>query len=220
MLHVKAGAKDSMWKIVQENRKLLMANYVQCSYLYELTPDPEMSAYHKYINTIASAQEKENLIQSTQSNVSYQDVDENTFETAAEMYTYLYSCPSQDLKNQLQFVEYLFTKASTQNILLALISTYNSQDRAVGKSSFKILTNIMKKLNLNQHETIQNIKEGKGLNVLQNDKNVLGLFNTSFLIFPFVFNDLLGSKKLLLVSNHPVHLIDEHGQWSPTALGN
>ena len=128
-----------MWKIVQENRKLLMANYVQCSYLYELTPDPEMSAYHKYINTIASAQEKENLIQSTQSNVSYKDVDENTFETAAEMYTYLYSCPSQDLKNQLQFVEYLFTKASTQNILLALISTYSSQ----GKSSFKILTNIM-----------------------------------------------------------------------------
>ena len=94
MLHVKAGAKDSMWKIVQENRKLLMANYVQCSYLYELTPDPEMSAYYKYINTIASAQEKENLIQSTQSNVSYKDVDENTFETAAEMYTYLYSCPS------------------------------------------------------------------------------------------------------------------------------
>ena len=68
--------------------------------------------------------------------------------------------------------------------------------------------------------TIQNITEGKGLNVLQNDKNVLGLFNTSFLIFPFVFNDLLGSKKLLLVSIHPVHLIDEHGQWSPTALGN
>ena len=106
------------------------------------------------------------------------------------MYTYLYSCPSQDLKNQLQFVEYLFTKASTQKILLALISTYKSQDRAVGKSSFRILTNIMKKLNLNQHETIQNITEGKGLNVLQNDKNVLGLFNTSFLIFPFLFNDL------------------------------
>ena len=63
LLHVKPSAKDSMWKIVQENRKLLMSNYVECSYLKVLTPDAQMSAYYKYINTIASAQKKENLIQ-------------------------------------------------------------------------------------------------------------------------------------------------------------
>ena len=116
-------------------------------------------------------------LSTTVTDVAYFDIPDESFKTAAEMYTYLNYNPPKLLK----FCEGLFKNSSPREILWALTSIIKVSQNAVKKSSRKILKNTLKVLNITQFEKIGNIAKGIGFSDLT-DSSVLGLLSkTNFL---------------------------------------
>jgi len=116
------------------------------------------------------------------------NVTNKTLETAVEMYTYLFFCPPNDI---ISFYKHLLNTGSAKDIVIALSKFLKISQNAVKESSYKIFLKYLATMNLKQHE-------------INDEEDIKSLL-----------------KEITIQSqatNHPVHVLEETGQVSSTAL--
>ena len=157
---------QEVWKAV---------NATRVSFLSKNPSPKERDPHQMNPNLIADTfvqnhiSEIENKLNVASDKMTYPDVSNETFQTAAEMFTYLNYRPPK----LLVFFEELFKKEKAENILLALSSIVKVSQNAEKESSRKILQNTLKVLKLNYLEKIDTLTRGLGLSDLA-DSTVLG----------------------------------------------
>ena len=102
------------------------------------------------IENITDAIEQSQSISFT---TEYENVTQETLETAGKMFTYLGFCPPDTHK----FYKDLFTEETPKNIILAMISMLKTTRNANRISSEQIFLNVAEKLKINNH--YRNIKD-------------------------------------------------------------
>ena len=183
MLHEKKENHAGIWKVVREVRKTFMFGNIdppQCQGpVGTLLPD-------NYINQIFDEVNERLGIEIR--TTSYEDITNETFETACKIFTYLNFCPPKIKSLYLN----LFLLDSPKNILFALTSMLKSSPNAAVKGiAEKTFVKVMERFNLLQHRKIR----------FENNTAIMQA------------NDINDNTY-----NHPVHIIDEDGEMSPTAL--
>ena len=104
----------------------------------------------------------------------YENVTQETFETAGKMFTYLGFCPPDTHK----FYKDLFTEESPRNIILATISMLKTTRNANRISSGQIFLNIAEKLKINNHyRNINDLTSGNCTTNCNEILKVLGKFH-------------------------------------------
>ena len=155
------------------------------------------------------------------SSLVYENVTIETVDVAAKMFLYLNFCPDAKF---LLFLEDLFKTASLQNMLLSLTSITKTSQNAVQKSSSLILNMLLEKFELCNFQMINDLNEvsngvldssycKKKLKDRSSGNNLSGVHHK--LLKDYVLDDF---TSLLKVTNHPVHIQDDDGELSPTAL--
>ena len=99
----------------------------------------------------------------------YENVTQETFETAGKMFTYLGFCPPNTHKFYLD----LFNEESTKNIMLAMISMLKTTRNANRISSEQIFLNVAEKLKINNH--YRNIKDLTSANCTTSCNEILNV---------------------------------------------
>ena len=116
-----------------------------------------------------------------------------TLKIAAEMFLYLNFCPPKILT----FYKHLFKHSPTRDIILAFSNIIHTSLNSYLTSSYKIWLKVADDFKLIKIvEDVQNIKDWKNSSFMEN----------------------VDLDELYKVSNHPVHIFDEKGLLSPTAL--
>lgn len=148
--------EKNVWDIVIEKRKSLLLNhsYIECeSNVWgsnpSLLPDNMIIENIEYI----VSELKLNVTRDT-----IKDVSNKTFNDAADVFTYLNYCPPKLL---IAFYEDLIKTASSRNIILAMTSLMKTSKNAEKRSSNRIFSKIMEKLDLSNYEIIQILTKGK-----------------------------------------------------------
>ena len=112
--------------------------------------------------------------QSISPSTDYENVTQETLETAGKMFTYLSFCPS----NTHKFYKDLFTEESPRNIILATISMLKTTRNANRISSGQIFLNIAEKLKINNHyRNINDLTSGYCTTNCNEILKVLGKFH-------------------------------------------
>ena len=107
--------------------------------------------------------------QSISQSTDYENVTQETLETAGKMFTYLSLCPP----NTHKFYYDLFTDESPKNIILAIISMLKTTRNANKISSDKIFLNVAEKLKINNH--YRNIKDLTSANCTTSCNEILNV---------------------------------------------
>jgi len=200
MLKMTKLDKDNIWKIVKKTRlSFLLTNPDQdCS--GELLSDGNIQ-YN--INNLA---EKLKLDKRQNTNVSNKII----FKTAAEMFLYLNFCPSL-MPKFILLQSYLFGSGTPTEIILALASLMKtSQNVDEKRYIIEVFGKLMESLNLESYKIVQSITKWKcySNSTFGNCTNIDSNKSSNTTNF----------KTLQKLTNHPVHIIDENGELSPTAL--
>ena len=155
MLHVTKLDQVHVWKIVKKIRLTFLSEHAtpDCISTKTILSDTHIPSI---INNLGK-ELKLNITFAKNANVSF-----TTFETAAEMFTYLNLCPPK-IPKYLQFHIHLFESATTtREIVLALTSIMKTLDIANEKeATIKIFKRVMDIFNLTKYRDIQNILKGK-----------------------------------------------------------
>ena len=148
--------QDNVWKIVRKIRK---------SYLFQLK-DPEcwMLLSDSFIkDNIDVIEEKLKLNIEINPN---KNVSDETLAFAADIFTYLISCPSEDF-----YVLSVIKSESAKNILLALTSMMKTSQNAGKQSYTKIFTKAMEIFRLFIYRDIDVITKEKGFDDWRNNSD-------------------------------------------------
>jgi len=137
--------------------------------------------------------------------IQNKSVPDKILETAAKMFICLNFCPTFMPKHIL-LQAYLFKTVTPTEILLALISMIKTSQNMNEKGNIiEVFEKLMEYLNLVSYKEVQSITKKKSYSNSTNIDRKKRLNITNF-------------KNLQKVSNHPVHIIDEVGELSPTSL--
>ena len=147
MLHEKQDQRKNVWRIAEERRKKFLKTTPSCEYWHGIV----VSRIHisENIDHII-----EKLTNDTIMSTSFDDVSEETLETAAKMFTYLNFC-----QNELfSFYADLFSNASPKEIMLALRSINKASITAAHKiSSTKIFDRFTSISKLTHYKDIEKL---------------------------------------------------------------
>ena len=135
------------WRIVKERRKMFLKTTSSCDdYTGTIVSDSHIS------DNIDNIIEK--LTSDTIMSTSFDDVSEETLETAAKMFTYLNFCPNE----LFSFYADLFLNASPKEIMLALRSINKASITAAHKiSSTKIFDRFTSISKLTHYKDIEKL---------------------------------------------------------------
>ena len=205
-----------VWQAVKETRKSLLSTTIKPT----CTEDDTLLADDYIVENGKNLLEKLKLDKNATVHLSKKPT-LKSLEAGVQMFTYLNYCP---LPTSLAFYDDLFRSASSKNILLALTNIVKTSYNADKIISNKIFIKVMELLQLSLYKDIDYVTKMENT---MNKNNVSSFENLKLLGLIFfccygnlrIFNiTILGSKKILKLTNHPVHIIDDDGQFSPTAL--
>ena len=129
---LRAQKKDEqIWEIVKAIRKTFLLKYVE-----------PISCYGEIAGSLikANIDQMEEKLKLNAHNMVFNNVTEETLNTAAEMFTFLSFCPDAKL---LLFIDHVLKTDSLQNIILSLASMIKTSQNAIQRSSTLILKNIL-----------------------------------------------------------------------------
>lgn len=129
------------------------------------------------------------------------EISAETLKTAGEMFIYLNLC-SNKVERMLQFLEEIFLSQTPDMILLTLNRMRLSAELKslqFGEVLHDLLREMIVILNL-EYKNLEQVTSGSGK------------------VYTKISDDLLKSKILQRITNHPVHILDEKGEASPSAF--
>ena len=163
ILHVSNIDVKIIWQIVKEVRKSFQAKNLKLDCQGDMSqwiePNPILSDDH-IIDNVENVQEKLKIQPKI---TTIDNIAQSTLDIAANMFTYLNSCPPKYLK-MIDFYANILKNPSTKKILLAFLSITETATGVIEVSSKEILRKIMEKLDLVNYKNIDTITEEENNN--------------------------------------------------------
>ena len=147
---------NEIWAIVKKQRKDFYFSSDACN--------NSMLRFDVIEDIIDAIEQSQNISSTTD---LYENVTQETFDTAGKIFTYLGLCPPDTHK----FYDDLFTEETPKNIILAMLSMLKTTRNADRISSQKIFLNVADKLKIDNHYS--NINDLTSANCTMNCNDIL-----------------------------------------------
>ena len=184
----------------------------------------ECDAYNSFLseNDMKNAIRKmEELLNTTGSYDIKENVNGTLLKDAAEMFIYLQFCPKPLTKSPWRdFYANLLMNSSPKLIISTLNRILKSSELETGNGKNvpeKLLEKIRENLQL-QHKNIKIMTKDRDILVNKNDKEYQCMIGKVGDASECSFMNLLSSSLLQKLTSHPVHIIDDHGKFSPSSF--
>ena len=166
-----------------------------------------------------AVQRIERQLNITGSYVIQENVDRKVLKQAAEMFIFLQFCPKPLTNSHWRdFYINLLKNYSPKFIILTLNRILKSSALGNGKNvPEKLLEMTRENLKL-QHKNIKIMTKDRDILVNKNDKEYQCMIGKVGDASECSFMNLLSSSLLQKLTSHPVHIIDDHGKFSPSSF--